>query len=469
MLTAGGAAALLSLAPRGVLARPLDPAVGTSRASRLGRRQRLAHADLHNHTQMSDAVGDPGLAYQSLAAAGLDVAALTDHTVAAISPPGPSLCSFVPDPPYGQKDPCSSFLGMSAEDFVATAALADVANIPGTFTAIRGFEWSSPFLGHVNVWFTQDATDPLETGGLAPDGLAQVGLTIPVLRELMGPLLDAPGGEELIERIKASGPGTMQLFYDWLQRDPAHLLGGGADGIAGFNHPNREPAVFDSFAYDQRVRDRMVSMEIFNRRDDYLFKNYDEGMLSPLVSCLDSGWYVGLTGVTDEHGDDWGDPDGKGRAGLYLNELTRDGVFEAMTARRFFATRERGLRLDVGVNGRTRMGQTVTDTSPRLHFDIDLEWGTDRVGMPLEVQVLTSGEAVPTVVHSEQVRLPPPSQGRPLRVTATVDRARTSWVVVRIADPSRPNDDPGPAGHPCNNYAVAYASPFYLAGTQPRR
>jgi hypothetical protein len=59
-------------------------------------------------------------------------------------------------------------------------------------------------------------------------------------------------------------------------------------------------------------------MEMMNRREDYLFEGYRDGQPSPLVECLNAGWRVGLLGVTDEHGTDWGHPDGKGRAGLWV-------------------------------------------------------------------------------------------------------------------------------------------------------
>lgn len=467
LLKAVAAAAALAALPSQALARPLDREVGASRVSRLDRRQRLAHADLHNHTQLSDAIGDPSLAYASMFASGMDVAALTDHTVAAIS--GPALCSFLPSPSFGQADPCTSTLGVDRPGFEQTATFADAADLPGRFTAVRGFEWTSPYLGHINVWFSQDVTDPLATGGLTADGLARIGLTIEVLRDLLGPLLQLPGGSELIEQIEASGPDGMAGFYEWMLRSPSSALGGGADAIAGFNHPNREPEYFDAFAYDGRVRSRMVSMEIINRREDYLFKNWRRGLPSPLVACLDAGWHVGLTGVTDEHGDDWGEPEGKGRTGLYVDALDRDSVFEAMRSRQVFATRERGLRLDVGTNGDTRMGQFVPGRPRRLAFELDLEWGAERAGMPLEVQVLTSGDEVPEVVHVEPIRVPAPTDRRAIRFTAPIDPAATSWTVLRLADPARPSDAPGPDGHPCNNYAVAYASPFYLAGARPRR
>ena len=73
------------------------------------------------------------------------------------------------------------------------------------------------------------------------------------------------------------------------------------------------------------------------------------------------------------------------------------------------------------------------------------------------------------VRHLEDVAVPDPRERRPLRVRVPVDRRSTSWVVLRVSDPSQPNDAPGPVGHPCNDRALAYASPLYLQGARPRR
>ena len=467
LLKAGAAGSVLALMPTGALAQALGPGAefGTSRASRLGRRTRLAHADLHNHSQFSDGTGNPALAHDSMRSAGLDVAALTDHTVAARSFAPLDPCRLFPPPGAGEEDPCRSLVGSSETAWEDARRFADGADDPGEFTALRGFEWSSPYLGHVNVWFTEDWTDPLSTAGLTAAGLAGVGITEPVLRQLLAPL---PEGEEILALILASEPAGMARFYDWLATSPNAVLGGGADGIAGFNHPNREPAVFDAFAFDPRVRERMVSMEIMNRHDDFVFMGYEDGQPSPLTSCLDAGWRVGLLGVTDEHGTDWGYPDGKGRAGLYVDELSRAGVRRALAGRNFFATNVRGLRLDATAQN-TPMGQTVCSRAPVLTFRVDIDRGPEFAGMPLEIQVLTSGEEVPSVVHVESVTMPSPDERRPIRFRAAVDRAATSWVVLRIADPSLPNTSPGPAGHPCNNLALAYTSPFFLQGGRPPR
>jgi hypothetical protein len=88
--------------------------------------------------------------------------------------------------------------------------------------------------------------------------------------------------------------------------------------------------------------------------------------------------------VTDEHGADWGCPGGKGRTGLYVRELTRHGVTQALAARRFFASRVKGLRLDAaltssGASGgdaperRARMGATLAHAAGPALVEVDLD------------------------------------------------------------------------------------------------
>ncbi|MGH3101524.1 MAG: CehA/McbA family metallohydrolase, partial [Thermoleophilia bacterium] len=278
----------------------LPDAWGTSRASRLFPGWWLAHADLHNHTQLSDGAGDPRLAFPSLRAAGLDVAALTDH----------SRWASV----FLDQFKAPGWTGMDGRGWRQTIALAEAANADGEFVALHGFEWSHYAQGHMNVWNSGGFTDPLRT---------------------------AP---------------TMSRFWRWLE-------GPGDDGLAGFNHPGTGRLRFDNFGYRPAMARRLVSLELFNKLDDYLLKGTDRGRQSPLNQCLNAGWRVGLLGVTDEHGADWGHPEGKGRAGLWVRELTRAGVLEALAARRFFASRVKGLRVDAaltslaGAGGsRARMG-----------------------------------------------------------------------------------------------------------------
>ncbi len=448
---AGAAAsgAVLVASPRGILADVLrgtaQPTI--ARRSKLFTNTWLVHADLHNHTLFSDGDGDPAAAFASMREHGLDVAALTDHAVL-----GGALGVVASACGAG----CTSVRGIDEESWERSAELADEADDPGSFTAIRGFEWSSPTLGHVNVWFGQQWIDPERTGGL-------VGVEgIPGYLDELGPLGRTVGEplEELVTSLPTTGL-SMAGFYSWLRRQPEHLLGGGADAIAGFNHPGREPGRFAAFAYDARLRERMVSLELFNRDEDYLFEGTDAGRTSPLTQCLDAGWRPGLLGVTDEHGTDWGSPLDKGRAGVWVSQLSRTGVRGALAKRRFFATRERGLRVDATVDG-VRMGSTLPHRRGKVSVKLDIEGPSVPTGTPLVVQVLTSGSPLPTVTAEHHVTVPAPD-APPIRFATPVDVSRGEWVVLRVVDPARDGDDRAPTD--LGGRTIAYPSPWYLDPT----
>ncbi|MCW2680250.1 MAG: hypothetical protein JWM62_1651 [Frankiales bacterium] len=453
VLKAGAASGALLLA-RPALAGSLGPTkeFSTSRRSRLFPGTSLVHADLHNHTLYSDGDGDPALAFASMRAAGVDAAALTDHATVS------KALGEIEGPCGGGA--CSGAEGIDEKRWAATRELADGANVDHSFTAVRGFEWSSPTLGHINVWFTEDWIDPLSTAGnTTGSGLAQYLHAAPGFGPALSPTVDAA-----VRALPSTGLG-MKAFYDWLDRAPATapvaaaVLSGGNDGLAGFNHPGREPGRFGHFAYDARLAERVVSMEVFNRGEDYLFEGFDAGQGSPLVECLDAGWRVGLTGVSDEHGTDWGYPDGKGRTGLYVRELTRAGLREAMSSRRFFSTRLRGLRFGAAANGK-QMGATVSHRKGLMRFTVDVDRGPEFVGKQLDVQVLMTGAPLPTVVHTERISVP--ADGGLVRFTAPVSADDGRWVVLRLTDPAEKPDSRAPSAYTASGGAIAYASPFFL-------
>ena len=457
LLKAGAASGALLLArPYGALAQVLGPAAefSTDRGSRLFPGTWVAHADLHNHTLQSDGDGDPALAFASMRAAGLDVAALTDHATIGVSLPAElqSACSQ-----------CSDLAGIDEAKWQRTKELADEAQADGSFTAIRGFEWSSPTMGHINVWFSETWTDPLHTGGattgegvgqFAHDNLRWEDNGFP--REASEPL------DAFVRSFPTAGL-SMEPFYRWLGSPPSTpVLGGGADGIAGFNHPGREVGRFGYFVHKPELRERIVSCEVFNRRDDYLFEGTDSGVSSPINECLNAGWRVGLLGVTDEHGTDWGYPDGKGRTGLWVTSLDRAGVREALTARRFFSTRLRGLRLDASANG-ARMGSALAHAGGPVTFRLDVDRGESFWGKALNVQVLMSGSYMPTVVDSVDVTVPAPDHPTGIiEFTTDIDPANGDWIFLRISDPAEAPDGRATGEWTGFGNALAYASPFFL-------
>ena len=348
----------------------LPDAWGTSRVSRLFPGWWLAHADLHNHTRLSDGAGDPRLAFASMRSAGLDVAALTDHSRWA------SL--------FLDRFKAPGWTGIDGRAWRQTIALAEAANADGEFVALHGFEWSHYAQGHMNVWNGRSFTDPLRT---------------------------AP---------------TMGRFWHWLEEHD--------EGLIGFNHPGTGRLRFAGFGYRPALAGRLVSLELFNKLEDYLLKGTDRGEESPLNQCLNAGWRPGLLGVTDEHGADWGRPEGKGRAGLWVRELTRAGVLEALAARRFFASRVKGLRLDAALTSwpgparggeRARMGTAVAHPGGPVRIEVDLDRGEAWQGRRLSLQVLRPGDRLPALAATLEVALAgpatrwPPSSSTSTRPTAT--------------------------------------------------
>jgi hypothetical protein len=448
---------------------------GTPRASKLAHGLTLAHADLHNHTLFSDGDGRAEDAFATMRANNLDVACVTDHAV------GEKVL---------QASGCGcSALGIDEAEWARWAELADAQDDPdGGFVAFRGFEWSAsvPETGHMNVWFSSTWTDPVATGHAGQAGGSQF-IGAGMAEELGGNApapLDSLFGEaghtiarqgSALERANPANIGAMAGMYEWLQADPARpVLGGGADGIAGFNHPGREPGRFGQFAYDPAVADRIVSLEVFNRRDDYLFEGIGYGNPSPIVQCLNAGWKVGLNGVTDEHGTDWGAPLDKGRCGLWLPSFDRAGIKAALQRRRFFATNRRGLRLDVQARDlasgtRAFMGEDLVVAGRDLLLTIDVD-GNDPTGVDayrgrtVNVQVCTQGDVMPTVVTTRPFTVPGPDEPP---IALTVDVGESPYVFVRITDPARPEQGeaslPVAAAFSGVGGAIAYSSPVFLS------
>jgi hypothetical protein len=440
---AAAAGALLVADPRAVMAGalhgPADQAAG--RVSALVPDRRLVHADLHNHSLLSDGTGAPELAFQSMRQAGLDVAALTDHASNSIEN---AECRCVP--------------GIDDDAWRRTQQLADDANVDGQFVALRGFEWTSLSLGHINVWFSEHWIDPLHTTDAATEDD-----TLKLIRDGSPPNSISPYAATSPDRRAGSAPSrrTMQPFYQWLQSPPSALpFGGGSDGLAGFNHPGAEWGDYHGFEYHEAVHNQVVSIEVFNQGDDYLFERTDGNQPSPINQALNAGWQVGLLGVSDHHGTTWGQDDGHGRAGLWVRSLTRDGVREALASRRFFASRLNGVRFAATANG-VPMGGTLVHRRGPVRFEVDIARGREWRGKSLSAQVLAPGSLMPRMLTSQSFTVPN-TENRLVALSVDVNVDEANWLLLRISDPALPPDPRATGQYASLGSAVVYASPFWI-------
>jgi uncharacterized protein DUF3604 len=421
----------------------LSGTTGASRRSRLGGSLVLVHTDLHNHSLISgDALGAPGQALRDIRAAGIDVACMTEHAVSGMGH-GQYDC------PDWHKGDCRFIEGINESDWRAMAAIADAAYDPGSFVSFRGFEYSTPTVGHVNVWFGSDFTDPAHEGALAtPRAISEMWRVFPQSQPVADQFKNAPD------------TALISPFYDWLSSPPGSLpFGGGSDAIASFNHPGYF-GNFQEFLFHGGAAKQMVLMEAFNPIDsdpDYFWYGADRGLPNPFNACLNAGWRVGFTGVSDEHSGVYGQA-GKGRGGLWIDELTRDGVRRALISRRGFATLEPALRLDATANG-VPMGSALPTASGPVAIALDIDRGPDWVGKPLWVEVVGPGTNGPRLLDLIPITVPSDAEP-PVTFAAQPDGA---WMFLRIIDPDRPNHPlaRAPFDH---GGAFAYASPWFFGG-----
>jgi len=300
--------------------------------------------------------------------------------------------------------------GQPVSKFELAGDIADAAS-DASFSAIRGFEWTSDRFGHANIFFSQNDLNAKTTDGFA---------------------------------------GTMEGLWTWFALDPN--LGGGADGLLVFNHPGREDAVqsnipdpaftFNDFEYRADVADRVVGVEVFGKSSDV----YDLENGAPpegwYARALDRDWHLGPVGAEDEHGTEWAKPE-RAKTVVLADANSRNDIRAALLARRFYALaqNQNSIRLEYRADG-LAMGSHY---QPPLGTVVTLSAGVLEgfpVGGALEI-VSNLGE----IIVNKSTDL--------LQQTVTVENNRR-WYYLRVLDA---------AGIP-----VAYSSPIWLqAGSDTAR
>ncbi len=278
---------------------PLDdaPRALPPRANRA--QYKLYYGYLHAHSSLSDGKGQPDDAYRMARdEAKLDFFAITDHA---------SLIAFWP---WDAK-------------WARTRKAADRFNEDGRFVALRGFEWSSPTFGHINVLGTKNFATCI------------------------------------------SEP-TMVALYEWLADYP--------DAVCRFNHPGYADKLnveFEHFALSQFAVNQMVGIEMFNK-DRGIEKFFSNGFRKGgrfLDEAIARGWFTGVVGGQDNHKRNWGTRSND-RVGVWATSLTREGILDAYRARRTFATEDVNLCLSFMANG-AQMGSRLQPGAMTLLIDVE--------------------------------------------------------------------------------------------------
>jgi len=217
-------------------------------------------------------------------------------------------------------------------EWLDTLARAEAHTVAGEFVAIRGFEYTQGAEGHINVYNTvrhavrSDTTATCTYCDYTPNLEAGV---------------------------------TVDGFYPWLANPDLEAVDD-AGIIMMFNHPGWMN--FNDWTYHPEVEHLAQLEEVGNGTDTSYFFSFDEW-----VRSLDYGWRLGATNNSDTHRPNWGDATPH-RTGIVASELTKRALFDAMRARRTFATEDSNYEIYFKANGYW-MGSELPNTGEIL-FEI---------------------------------------------------------------------------------------------------
>ena len=264
--------------------------------------------DLHSHSSTSkDGIGRPQTAFQNAREVfGLNFYALTDHSVGDLKALG------------------EWWEGILPEEWALTQELVRSYYEPGEFVSFLGYEWSSPApYGDHNIYFkdTESYFFDLEhhrtIQSLWKQLEAKEAFTVPHHTAIMWRGINSP-------------------YVDWSDRNDA-----------------QRPAV--------EIYSLHGASEFFNHPMGYEHFDFTPATSNPGPYYARDGWAAGhwLAAIagSDNHTCHPGQPFG-GLTCVLAPELTREAVFDAILARRTYATTGSRILLDFRINGRL-MGERI--------------------------------------------------------------------------------------------------------------
>ena len=244
--------------------------------------RRILWADLQNHSGLSDGSATPDdLLRYAREVAALDAAAVTDHDH------------------WGMR-----FMDGEPSIWRRTLDAADARNEPGRFVALAGYEWTNWVEGHRHVVFFEPTTE------------AVAGLLLSAIDERYDEPQELWAGLEDVRALTfAHHSAGAPIATDWSSAPPA-----GAEPVTEIVSVHGSSEAADS-----------PGMVVRNA----LAGNF-------VRDALDRGYGLGFVGSSDGHDGHPGlahlaSPSG-GVAAILSDEVTREGVYEALLARRTYAT-----------------------------------------------------------------------------------------------------------------------------------
>ena len=162
---------------------------------------------------------------------------------------------------------------------------------------------------------------------------------------------------------KTSDAG-LQAYYALLSQSE------GVDSISQFNHPGTTFGNFKDFNYwDPVIDSRMYMVEVGNGEGQIgaggYYPSYEQYILA-----LDKGWHVAPTNNQDNHKGRWGNAN-DARDVILTDDFSEAGIYEAIRARRMYATEDKNLEIDYTVNNQM-MGSIISTVPEKLEVKVSV-------------------------------------------------------------------------------------------------
>lgn len=191
---------------------------------------------------------------------------------------------------------------------------------------------------------------------------------------------------------------SLSDFYDWLARpEQEHALAIFAH--PGFPNPVRDQFEFDQLALHEKVRSKIVGMEVMHWSGYQPFLKGYRGILPFYDEGLQRGWHLAPLGSQDNHSPNWG-LGGSNLVGMLVPELTEAALLDALKDRRVYATNRRGLQLAfayIGSGEKAWMGSPVAINArdPQVSIGLRLQvFDPHPDSEPVRVQLILNGVSI---------------------------------------------------------------------------
>lgn len=175
----------------------------------------------------------------------------------------------------------------------------------------------------------------------------------------------------------------LKAYYELLKKTP--------ESISQFNHPGKTFGTFSGYAYyDPVIDDRISLIEVGNGEgavgSGSYFPSYGE-----YTAALDKGWHLAPTNNQDNHKKGWGTAN-TARTVIYTDNLSVDGLYEALRERRVYATEDNNLDIVYTLNDEV-LGSIISEKPEVANFKVSVKDpdATDRIQ---SIEIITNGGKV---------------------------------------------------------------------------